>query len=54
MAGDSAGGNICLKVVSLGIRPPDSICVAYPCTYMSIVPSPSRLLSVQNDEIMIE
>ena len=50
VAGDSAGGNICLamglKVVSLGIRPPDSICVAYPCTYISIVPSPSRLLSV--------
>ena len=50
VAGDSAGGNISLamslKVVSLGIRPPDSICVAYPCTYISIVPSPSRLLSV--------
>eukprot|EP00800_Vazella_pourtalesii_P018427 TRINITY_DN5907_c0_g2_i1.p1 TRINITY_DN5907_c0_g2~~TRINITY_DN5907_c0_g2_i1.p1 ORF type:complete len:774 (+),score=172.40 TRINITY_DN5907_c0_g2_i1:331-2322(+) len=50
VAGDSAGGNISLamslKVVSLGIRPPDSICVAYPCTYIGIVPSPSRLLSV--------
>ena len=50
IAGDSAGGNISLvtslKLVSLGIRPPDSICVAYPATYIEVVPSPSRMLSV--------
>ena len=50
IAGDSAGGNISLtsslKLVSLGIRPPDSICVAYPATHIEVVPSPSRLLSM--------
>ncbi|KAI6651609.1 Hormone-sensitive lipase-like [Oopsacas minuta] len=50
IAGDSAGGNISLatslKVVSLGIRPPDSICIAYPVTYIDRIPSPSRMLSL--------
>ncbi|XP_008284011.1 lipase, hormone-sensitive a [Stegastes partitus] len=50
LAGDSAGGNLCItvsmKAVSAGIRVPDGIMAAYPATLLTTDASPSRLLTL--------
>ncbi|XP_038581555.1 lipase, hormone-sensitive a [Micropterus salmoides] len=50
LAGDSAGGNLCItvsmKIISSGIRIPDGIMAAYPATNLTIDASPSRLLTL--------
>ncbi|XP_078093184.1 hormone-sensitive lipase [Mustelus asterias] len=49
LAGDSAGGNLCITVTmraaSYGIRLPDGIMAAYPATLLQASASPSRLLT---------
>uniref|UniRef100_A0A3P8U169 Hormone-sensitive lipase n=1 Tax=Amphiprion percula TaxID=161767 RepID=A0A3P8U169_AMPPE len=49
LAGDSAGGNLCItvsmKAISAGIRVPDGIMAAYPATLLTTDASPSRLLT---------
>lgn len=51
-AGDSAGGNLTLAVtihaIRCNIRVPDGILGVYPSVLISLVPSPSRLLSVMD------
>lgn len=50
LAGDSAGGNLCitvsLRAAAYGVRVPDGIMVAYPVTTLQSSASPSRLLSL--------
>uniref|UniRef100_A0A665VWV5 Hormone-sensitive lipase n=1 Tax=Echeneis naucrates TaxID=173247 RepID=A0A665VWV5_ECHNA len=50
LAGDSAGGNLCItvsmKAISCGIRVPDGIMAAYPATLLTTDASPSRLLTL--------
>ncbi|XP_053908559.1 hormone-sensitive lipase isoform X2 [Cuculus canorus] len=50
LAGDSAGGNLCLAVslraAALGVRPPHGIVAAYPVTLVQAAASPSRLLTL--------
>ncbi|XP_032391632.1 lipase, hormone-sensitive a [Etheostoma spectabile] len=50
LAGDSAGGNLCItvsmKAISSGIRVPDGIMAAYPATLLTTDASPSRLLTL--------
>ncbi|KAM3597063.1 uncharacterized protein V6R79_025526 [Siganus canaliculatus] len=50
LAGDSAGGNLCITVsmraMSSGIRVPDGIMAAYPATLLTTDASPSRLLTL--------
>ncbi|KAI1901538.1 hypothetical protein AGOR_G00035450 [Albula goreensis] len=50
LAGDSAGGNLCITVAmraaSQGVRVPDGIMVAYPATLLTTYASPSRLLTL--------
>lgn len=50
LAGDSAGGNLCItvsmKAMSNGIRVPDGIMAAYPATLLTTDASPSRLLTL--------
>ncbi|XP_036411501.1 hormone-sensitive lipase-like isoform X1 [Megalops cyprinoides] len=50
LAGDSAGGNLCITVsmraLSYCVRPPDGIMVAYPATLLTTFASPSRLLTL--------
>lgn len=50
LAGDSAGGNLCItvsmKAMSCGIRVPDGIMAAYPATLLTTDASPSRLLTL--------
>lgn len=50
LAGDSAGGNLCLTVslraAAYGVRVPDGIMAAYPATMLQTTASPSRLLSL--------
>uniref|UniRef100_A0AAX7TPQ7 Hormone-sensitive lipase n=1 Tax=Astatotilapia calliptera TaxID=8154 RepID=A0AAX7TPQ7_ASTCA len=50
LAGDSAGGNLCItvsmKAISTGIRIPDGIMAAYPATLLTTDASPSRLLTL--------
>jgi hypothetical protein len=53
LAGDSAGGNLCLGVTlhanQLGIRAPDAVMPVYPALAMVMeLPSPSRVLSVMD------
>uniref|UniRef100_A0A8C5QH12 Hormone-sensitive lipase n=1 Tax=Leptobrachium leishanense TaxID=445787 RepID=A0A8C5QH12_9ANUR len=52
LAGDSAGGNLCitvsLRAASVGIRMPDGIMVAYPATLLQATASPSRLLTLMD------
>ncbi|XP_053546850.1 hormone-sensitive lipase isoform X2 [Bombina bombina] len=52
LAGDSAGGNlcitVCLRAASVGIRMPDGIMVAYPATLLQATASPSRLLTLMD------
>ncbi|XP_060948937.1 lipase, hormone-sensitive a isoform X2 [Limanda limanda] len=50
LAGDSAGGNLCItvsmKAMTCGIRVPDGIMTAYPATLLTTDASPSRLLTL--------
>ncbi|XP_066531136.1 lipase, hormone-sensitive a isoform X2 [Hoplias malabaricus] len=50
LAGDSAGGNLCItvsmKAMSHGVRIPDGIMAAYPATLLTTDASPSRLLTL--------
>ncbi|XP_026156939.1 lipase, hormone-sensitive a isoform X2 [Mastacembelus armatus] len=50
LAGDSAGGNLCItvsmKAISSGVRVPDGIMAAYPATLLTTDASPSRLLTL--------
>ncbi|XP_063041909.1 lipase, hormone-sensitive a [Engraulis encrasicolus] len=50
LAGDSAGGNLCITVsmraMSNGVRVPDGIMAAYPATLLTADASPSRLLTL--------
>uniref|UniRef100_A0AAY5ES20 Hormone-sensitive lipase n=1 Tax=Electrophorus electricus TaxID=8005 RepID=A0AAY5ES20_ELEEL len=50
LAGDSAGGNLCItvsmKAMSHGVRAPDGIMAAYPATLLTTDASPSRLLTL--------
>ncbi|XP_056154737.1 lipase, hormone-sensitive a [Lampris incognitus] len=50
LAGDSAGGNLCItvsmKALANGIRVPDGIMAAYPATLLTTDASPSRLLTL--------
>ena len=50
LAGDSAGGNLCLTVslraAAYGVRVPDGIMAAYPVTTLQSAASPSRLMSL--------
>ncbi|XP_029432645.1 hormone-sensitive lipase isoform X2 [Rhinatrema bivittatum] len=50
LAGDSAGGNLCITVsmraAAYGIRMPDGIMAAYPVTLLQATASPSRLLTL--------
>ncbi|CAM5176393.1 unnamed protein product [Eretmochelys imbricata] len=50
LAGDSAGGNLCLTVTmraaAFGIQLPDGIMAAYPVTLVRAAASPSRLLTL--------
>ncbi|XP_062996086.1 hormone-sensitive lipase isoform X2 [Elgaria multicarinata webbii] len=50
LAGDSAGGNLCITVsmraAAFGIKMPDGIMAAYPATLIQMSASPSRLLTL--------
>ncbi|XP_005093044.1 hormone-sensitive lipase [Aplysia californica] len=50
LVGDSAGGNLAIstamRAASFGIRRPDGIVAAYPCTLIKYTPSPARLISL--------
>nr|XP_043908276.1 lipase, hormone-sensitive a isoform X1 [Solea senegalensis] len=50
LAGDSAGGNLCItvsmKAISMGVRVPDGIMAAYPAILLTTDASPSRLLTL--------
>ncbi|KAK6323511.1 hypothetical protein J4Q44_G00058500 [Coregonus suidteri] len=50
LAGDSAGGNLCITVsmraMACGVRVPDGIMAAYPATLLTTDASPSRLLTL--------
>ncbi|KAL6099449.1 lipe [Pungitius sinensis] len=50
LAGDSAGGNLCItvsmKAICSGVRVPDGIMAAYPATLLTTDASPSRLLTL--------
>ncbi|XP_035485492.2 hormone-sensitive lipase isoform X1 [Scophthalmus maximus] len=50
LAGDSAGGNLCLttsmRAAAFGVRMPDGIVAAYPATLLTAYASPSRLLTL--------
>ncbi|XP_064836728.1 lipase, hormone-sensitive a isoform X2 [Oncorhynchus masou masou] len=50
LAGDSAGGNLCITVsmraIACDVRVPDGIMAAYPATLLTIDASPSRLLTL--------
>ncbi|XP_068856078.1 hormone-sensitive lipase-like, partial [Aphelocoma coerulescens] len=50
LAGDSAGGNLCLGValraLALGVRGPRALLAAYPVTLVRAAASPSRLLTL--------
>lgn len=50
LAGDSAGGNLCLTVsmraAAVGVQAPDGIMAAYPVTLVQAAASPSRLLTL--------
>ncbi|CAO2626398.1 Hormone-sensitive lipase [Lemmus lemmus] len=52
LAGDSAGGNLCitvsLRAAAYGVRVPDGIMAAYPVTTLQPSVSPSRLLSLMD------
>ncbi|XP_061632043.1 hormone-sensitive lipase isoform X3 [Phyllopteryx taeniolatus] len=52
LAGDSAGGNLCvttsLRAAAYGVRMPDGLVAAYPATLLTAYASPSRLLTLMD------
>ncbi|KAL3980493.1 chemokine-like receptor 1 [Sarotherodon galilaeus] len=52
LAGDSAGGNLCvttsMRAAAFGVRMPDGIVAAYPATLLTAYASPSRLLTLMD------
>ncbi|XP_029695185.1 LOW QUALITY PROTEIN: hormone-sensitive lipase [Takifugu rubripes] len=52
LAGDSAGGNLCvttsMRAAAYGVRMPDGIVAAYPATLLTAYASPSRLLTLMD------
>ncbi|KAM7383211.1 hypothetical protein PAMP_002882 [Pampus punctatissimus] len=52
LAGDSAGGNLCIttsmRAAAFGVRMPDGIVAAYPATLLTAYASPSRLLTLMD------
>ncbi|XP_043972314.1 hormone-sensitive lipase isoform X2 [Gambusia affinis] len=52
LAGDSAGGNLCvtmsMRAAAFGVRMPDGLVVAYPATLLTAYASPSRLLTLMD------
>ncbi|XP_015228393.1 PREDICTED: hormone-sensitive lipase isoform X2 [Cyprinodon variegatus] len=52
LAGDSAGGNLCvttsMRAAASGVRMPDGIVAAYPATLLTAYASPSRLLTLMD------
>ncbi|XP_043935353.1 hormone-sensitive lipase [Protopterus annectens] len=52
LAGDSAGGNLCITVsmraAAYGVRIPDGVMAAYPATLLQATASPSRLLTLMD------
>nr|XP_020445853.1 hormone-sensitive lipase isoform X2 [Monopterus albus] len=52
LAGDSAGGNLCLttsmRAAAFGVRMPDGIMAAYPAIMLTAYASPSRLLALMD------
>ncbi|KAM3873075.1 hormone-sensitive lipase [Diretmus argenteus] len=52
LAGDSAGGNLCLttsmRAAAHGVRMPDGLVMAYPVTLLTAYASPSRLLTLMD------
>ncbi|XP_077383928.1 hormone-sensitive lipase isoform X3 [Festucalex cinctus] len=50
LAGDSAGGNLCvttsLRAAAFGVRMPDGLVATYPATLLTAYASPSRLLTL--------
>ncbi|XP_024917463.1 hormone-sensitive lipase isoform X3 [Cynoglossus semilaevis] len=52
LAGDSAGGNLCLttsmRAGAFGVRMPDGVVAAYPATLLTAYASPSRLLTLMD------
>lgn len=52
LAGDSAGGNLCLttsmRAAAFGVRMPDGIVAVYPATLLTAYASPSRLLTLMD------
>ncbi|XP_029307310.1 hormone-sensitive lipase isoform X2 [Cottoperca gobio] len=52
LAGDSAGGNLCvttsLRAAAFGVRIPDGLVAVYPATLLTAYASPSRLLSLMD------
>ncbi|XP_062421421.1 hormone-sensitive lipase isoform X2 [Pungitius pungitius] len=52
LAGDSAGGNLCvtttMRAAAFGVRMPDGIVAVYPATLLTAYASPSRLLTLMD------
>uniref|UniRef100_A0A3B5MW52 Hormone-sensitive lipase n=1 Tax=Xiphophorus couchianus TaxID=32473 RepID=A0A3B5MW52_9TELE len=52
LAGDSAGGNLCvttsMRAAAFGVRMPDGLVAAYPATLLTAYASPSRLLTLMD------
>lgn len=52
LAGDSAGGNLCvttsMRAAAFGVRMPDGIVAAYPAILLTAYASPSRLLTLMD------
>uniref|UniRef100_A0A3B3I604 Hormone-sensitive lipase n=1 Tax=Oryzias latipes TaxID=8090 RepID=A0A3B3I604_ORYLA len=52
LAGDSAGGNLCvttcMRAAAFGVRMPDGVVAAYPATLLTAYASPSRLLTLMD------
>ncbi|KAK5613289.1 hypothetical protein CRENBAI_024330 [Crenichthys baileyi] len=52
LAGDSAGGNLCMttsmRAAAFGVRMPDGIVAAYPALLLTAYASPSRLLTLMD------
>ncbi|XP_057689581.1 hormone-sensitive lipase isoform X2 [Corythoichthys intestinalis] len=52
LAGDSAGGNLCvttsLRAAAYGVRMPDGLVATYPATLLTAYASPSRLLTLMD------
>ncbi|KAK5861870.1 hypothetical protein PBY51_017312 [Eleginops maclovinus] len=52
LAGDSAGGNLCvttsMRAAAFGVRMPDGLVAVYPATLLTAYASPSRLLTLMD------